>query len=162
GILDVIIDDYSPVVEALEREIEEVERAIFAGRQDLTERIYLLKSEINELFRALHPLLQPLEAMERGDFHADAGLRRYFRDVAAHVRQLQDEVVMQRDQLAAVLEANFALIGVRQSEIAAQQNQVVKQLTLVATVFLPLAFITGFFGQNFGWLTGHVNSLAAF
>src|SRR5262249_30131841 len=101
-------------------------------------------------------------AMERGDFQSDAGLRRYFRDVADHVRLLQDDVVNQRDQLAAVLEANFALIGVRQSEIAAQQNQVVKQLTLVATVFLPLAFITGFFGQNFGWLVRHLDSLAAF
>src|SRR5262249_40696240 len=104
GILDVVVDDYAPVVEALEREIEEVERAVFAGRQDLTERIYSLKSEINELYRALHPLLAPLEAMERGDFQADAGLRRYFRDVADHVRLLQDEVVTQREQLAAVLE----------------------------------------------------------
>jgi magnesium transporter len=162
GILDVIVDDYSPVVEALELEIDDAEHAIFAGRQDLTQRIYSLKSEINELYRALHPLLAPLEAMERGEFHADAGLRRYFRDVEDHVRLLQDEVVNQRDQLAAVLEANFALIGFRHSEIAAQQNQVVKQLTLVATVFLPLAFLTGFFGQNFGWLVEHIDSFAAF
>jgi magnesium transporter len=162
AILDLVVDDYTPVVELLEREIEEIERAIFAGREDLTERIYLLKSEINELYRALHPLLAPLEAMERGEFQTDAGLRRYFRDVADHVRLLQDEVVMQRDQLAAVFEANFALISLRQNEIAAQQNQVVKQLTLVATVFLPLAFITGFFGQNFGWLVRHMNTFATF
>ncbi|HXY17259.1 MAG TPA: magnesium and cobalt transport protein CorA [Gaiellaceae bacterium] len=162
GILDVVIDDYVPVVEALEREIEEVERAIFAGREDLTERIFSLKSELNELYRALHPLLAPLEAMERGAFDSDEGLRRYFRDVADHVRFLQDEVVTQREQLAAVLEANFALISVRQNEITAQQNQVVKQLTLVATVFLPLAFITGFFGQNFGWLVRHMSSFTTF
>jgi hypothetical protein len=66
GILDMVVDDYVPAVEGLENSIEEIERAIFAGQEDLTKRIYLLKTELNELYRALHPLLAPLEAMERG------------------------------------------------------------------------------------------------
>jgi magnesium transporter len=162
GILDLVVDDYTPVVEALESEIEEVEHAIFSGREDLTERIYQLKTEINELYRALHPLLAPLEAMVRGEFQGDPGLRRYFRDVADHVRHLQEEVIAQREQLGAVLEANLALISVRQNEISAQQNRVAKQLTLIATVFLPLTFITGFFGQNFSWMERHIDSLTMF
>jgi magnesium transporter len=162
GILDVVVDDYVPAVEAMESSIEQVEQAIFAGREDLTKRIYLLKTELNELYRALHPLLAPLEAMERGVFEVDAGLRRYFRDVADHVRRLQEEVVAHREQLAAALEANLSLVSVRQNEISAQQNRVVKQLTVVATVFLPLTFITGFFGQNFGWMVSRLDSAAVF
>ena len=162
SMLDVVIDDYVPVVEGLESEIEEVERAIFAGEADLTERIYLLKMQLNELYRALHPLLAPLEAMERGRFETAPGLISYFRDIADHVRRLQDEVLAQREQLGAVLEANLSLISVRQNEITAQQNQVVKQLTLVATVFLPLTFVTGFFGQNFGWMVRRIDTPAMF
>jgi magnesium transporter len=164
GILDTVVDDYGPVVGELESDIEDVEEAIFAGRgEDLTERIYVLKREVNEVYRAIHPLVGPLEAMERGAFaDMDPSLRRYFRDVHDHVRRAQEEVLAQRDQLVSALDANLSLISVRQNDIAAQQNQVVKQLTLVATVFLPLTFVTGFFGQNFGWLVRHIDSLAMF
>src|SRR5437773_1483133 len=68
----------------------------------------------------------------------------------------------QHHQLISVLEAHLSLISLRQSEIAAEQNQVVRRLTVVATIFLPLTFVTGFYGQNFGWLVRHVNSFAAF
>ena len=136
---------------------------MFAGEEGLSERLYLLKTEINDVYRAVHPLLAPLDALERGAFQpVDPGLLRYFRDITDHVRRIQEEIVAQRDQLIIVLEAHLSLIGLRQSEIAAEQNQVVRKLTLVATVFLPLTFITGFFGQNFGWLVSHVDSLAAF
>ena len=163
AILDTIVDDYSPVLDGLEEDIEAVERAIFAGKESLTEQIYLLKQEINEVYRAVHPLLAPLDLVERGGFkEVDPGLMRYFRDIADHVRRIQEEIFAQRDQLISVLEAHLSLINIRQSEIAAEQNQVVRRLTLVSTVFLPLTFITGFYGQNFGWLVRHVDSFAAF
>jgi magnesium transporter len=163
AILDTVVDDYKPVLEGLEEDLDDVERAIFAGEGNLTERLYLLKTEINEVYRAVHPLLAPLDALERGVFQpVDPGLLRYFRDITDHVRRIQEEIVAQRDQLISVLEAHLSLIGLRQSEIAAEQNQVVRKLTIVATVFLPLTFITGFFGQNFGWLVDNVASLAAF
>ncbi|HMJ00471.1 MAG TPA: magnesium and cobalt transport protein CorA [Gaiellaceae bacterium] len=163
AILDTIVDDYAPVLDGLEEDIEDVERAIFGGGENLTEQIYLLKQEINEVYRAVHPLLAPLDVLERGGFEpVDPGLLRYFRDIADHVRRIQEEIFAQRDQLISVLEAHLSLINIRQSEIAAEQNVVVRRLTLVSTVFLPLTFITGFYGQNFGWLVRHVDSFEAF
>lgn len=163
AILDTIVDDYGPVLVGLEEDIEAVEQAIFGGEENLTEQIYLLKQEINEVYRAVHPLLAPLDVLERGGFQPlDPGLLRYFRDIGDHVRRIQEEILAQRDQLVSVLEAHLSLINIRQSEIAAAQNQVVRRLTLVSTVFLPLTFITGFYGQNFGWLVSHVDSFAAF
>ena len=163
GILDSVVDDYGPVVAELDRDIEEIERGIFERGEDLTERIYVLRRETTDVYRAIHPLVEPLVAIERGAFAGmDPGLRSYFRDILDHIRRAQEEVLSQRDQLASALDANLSLITLRQNEIAAQQNQVVKQLTLVATVFLPLTFVTGFFGQNFAWLEDHIDSLAMF
>jgi magnesium transporter len=163
GILDAVVDDYRPAAESLERDIEEVEHAIFAAREDSTERIYFLRREVSDFYRTVHPLLEPLDALERGAFgQIDPALRRYFRDITDHVRRVHEEVVAQREQLTTALDANVSLLSVRQNQIAARQNEIVKQLTLMASLFLPLAFVTGFFGQNFGWLVDHIGSFADF
>jgi len=163
AILDMVVDDYQPVVDGLEGDIEDAERAIFSGREDLTEQIYELKQEINEFYRAVHPLLAPLDALERGIFTPiEPALLRYFRDINDHVRRIHEELLGQRDQLTGALEAHLSLINLRQNEIAAQQNSIVKQLTIVASIFLPLSFITGFVGQNFVWLVQHIDSLTVF
>ena len=163
AILDTVVDDYQPVVAALERDIEDAERDIFAGREDLTERIYELKQEITDFYRAVHPLLPPLDALERGQFApVDRRLLRYFRDLNDHVRRIDEELLGQRDQLTAALEAHLSLINLRQNAISAQQNDIVRRLTIVASVFLPLSFITGFFGQNFRWLVDEIDSATAF
>jgi magnesium transporter len=156
AILDKIVDDYAPVLEGLERDIEELEETVFSGAAAATEQIYFLRREATDFYRAVHPLLGPLDALERGAYLRVGGeLRTFFRDVNDHLKLVNEEVVAQRDLLAMVLQANMAVISVA-------QNESTKQLTLTATIFLPLAFITGFFGMNFGWLTDHITPLWAF
>jgi magnesium transporter len=89
-------------------------------------------------------------------------LRTYFRDVNDHLKLVDEEVVAQRDLLAVILQANMAVVSVAQQEISVSQNEITKQLTVIAMIFLPLTFITGFFGQNFGWLVGHITPFWAF
>ena len=65
----------------------------------------------------------------------------------------------QRDALASVLHANMAVISLKQTELGVRQNDAMKTLTIIATIFLPLSFITGFFGMNFGWMTDNIDSI---
>jgi magnesium transporter len=163
AILDTIVDNYVPVIEGLEGDVEEVEATVFTGAAAPTERIYLLRREATDFYRAVHPLLGPLEALERGSYvEVSQDLSQFFRDVNDHLKLVNEEVVALRDVLATVLQANMAVISNQQNEISVRQNETMKQLTLVATIFLPLSFITGFFGMNFAWLTGHITSFWVF
>jgi magnesium transporter len=163
AILDTIVDGYAPVIEGLERDVEEVEQTVFSGAAAPTERIYLLRREATDFYRAVHPLLAPLESLERGSYiHVSEELRQFFRDVNDHLKLVNEEVVALRDVLATILQANMAVISNQQNEISVRQNETMKQLTVVATIFLPLTFITGFFGMNFGWMINDINSFWIF
>jgi magnesium transporter len=163
AVLDQVVDDYEPVVGGLTVDVEDVEVRVFEGQVDQIERIYSLKREVIEFFRAVHPLLGPLAAIERGaDPLVTDEIRNYFRDVNDHVKLVNDEIVAQRELLTSVLEANLAVLGVRQNEISVAQNETTKRLTLVATIFLPLSFVVGFFGMNFGWMVDNVMSAWTF
>ena len=79
-------------------------------------------------------------------------LQPYLRDVQDHLLLVNEEVAAQRDLLGTVLEANMAVISVEQTKVSVRQNATIEQLTILATVFLPLTFVTGFFSQKFSWL----------
>jgi magnesium transporter len=154
-----VVDGYAPVVAGLEHDIDQIEATVFSGAVAPTERIYSLRNEATDFYRAVHPLLAVTAIVERA---ASKKLRPYFRDVRDHLLLVDEEVTDQRDSLAAVLQANMAVISVEQTKVSVRQNSTIEQLTILATVFLPLTFVTGFFGQNFSWLVQHISGFNEF
>ena len=159
AIMDQVVDGYAPVVAGLEHDIDQIEATVFSGAVAPTERIYSLRNEATDFYRAVHPLLAVTGIVERA---AHKKLRPYFRDVRDHLLLVDEEVTDQRDVLSTVLQANMAVISVEQTKLSLQQNSTIEQLTILATVFLPLTFVTGFFGQNFGWLVRHIDGPVQF
>src|SRR4051794_26242025 len=107
AILDKVVDDYAPVVEGLERDITDIEHTVFSGAAAPTQRIYLLRREVTDFYRAVHPLLGPAAAITQGGvLEISDGLRQYFRDVDDHLKLVNEEIVAQRDLLSTILQAN--------------------------------------------------------
>jgi magnesium transporter len=143
AIADQVVDDYAPVVEGLERDIEEVEQLVFAGSHAPTRRIYLLRREVSDFYRAVHPLLGPAAAITNGGvLPISDGLRTYFRDVDDHLKLVNEEVLAQRDLLSTILQANMAVLSV-------EQNDVVRKISGWAAIITVPTFIASFYGMNF-------------
>jgi magnesium transporter len=143
AILDKVVDDYAPVVEELERDIGEIEETVFSGAAAPTHRIYSLRREATDFYRAVHPLLGPLDGLERGALlGVSPALRQYFRDVNDHLKLVNEEVAALRDLLATILEANIAVIAV-------EQNEVVRKISGWAAIITVPTFIASFYGMNF-------------
>jgi magnesium transporter len=143
AISDQVVDDYAPVVEGLERDIEEVEQLVFSGSHAPTRRIYLLRREVSDFYRAVHPLLGPAAAITKGGvLPIGDGLRTYFRDVDDHLKLVDEEVLAQRDLLSTILQANMAVLSV-------EQNDVVRKISGWAAIITVPTFIASFYGMNF-------------
>ena len=147
AIVDQVVDDYQPVVQGIDDDIEEVEQAVFNPEDAApTERIYFLKREVIEFHRAVWPLLGPLESIERGAFPGmDEQLRRYLRDVSDHSRRVDEAITSQRELLTSILEANLALVSVN-------QNEVVKRISGYAALIAVPTFIASVYGMNFEYM----------
>ncbi len=147
AIVDKVVDDYIPVADGIEDDIEEVENDVFDDDHPApTRRIYALKREVIEFHRAVWPLLAPLTALERGAFtDVPEELQRYFRDIADHARRVDEQVSSQRELLTSVLEANLALVSVNQAEI-------VKKISSVAGIIAVPTLIASIYGMNFEYM----------
>ncbi len=159
AILDTLVDGYLPISDAFETRLDELENVLLdQGRisSGALRQISAMRKDLNSFRRAVVPMREILAIPIRGDSHFfTRDDLPYYRDVLDHVLLVIDRIDSTREAMTNVLETNIGISSNRQNEVS-------KQLTLIATIFLPLTFITGFFGQNFGWLVDNIKSLQSF
>lgn len=144
ALADALVADYMPVVDGLDEEIDELEHEIFdKPRRSTVGRIFRLRRTLLQLRRMLGALREVLTRLARDDYAViDAKDRVYFRDVYDHLVRLYDIADGLRDMVVGALDS---YVSVTSNKL----NETMRTLTVVSILFLPLTFITGFFGMNF-------------
>jgi magnesium transporter len=145
AVMDSIVDQYFPVIEALEQELEELEEKIFGEkfRKETTEEIYHLKRQLMDIKRAVSPLIEICNRLMRFDVKLiPEDTRPYFRDIYDHSMRINELVDNARELLSTALDANFSLISI-------SQNDVSKRFAGWAAIIGVPTMIAGIYGMNF-------------
>jgi magnesium transporter len=143
-ILDLMVDKYTVVVDTVDDRVDDLELEILESPTDETlKKILVLKKDLQELFRTIRHQRDVMSSLCReGHPMISKKARTFFRDVYDHVVRVHDTVEGLRDEVAGARDAYLSMISVR-------MNSVMKGLSLVATIILPLTFVTGIYGMNF-------------
>ena len=145
AVADAVVDSYFPVLDELDDVLDELEDSVIDNpTPDLQVRIFKLKRGLGQFRRVVSPQIEHFNRLGGRVFHIvsdEASL--YFRDVHDHLVRVFEVVDSYRDLMSGMLDAYLSTVSNR-------LNDVMKRLTIIATIFLPITFITGVFGQNFG------------
>ena len=145
ALMDAIVDNYFNLMEVMGEKIEELEENLFEEKpnNDLIQEIHSLKREILKIRRAVYPLREVVNRMDK----VEASLvtektQLYLRDLYDHVIQVSESIDIQRELI-------WSLMDMYMTTISNRMNEVMKVLTIMATIFIPLTFIAGVYGMNF-------------
>jgi magnesium transporter len=158
-IVDGLVDSFFPILADFDDEIDELENRIFLKADDQQlQQIFQMKRLLVGMRKAITPQRDSFARLMGGV--ADLpGLteedERYFRDVYDHLIRISDLIDSYRDLLSGAMDVYLSTVSNR-------LNSVMKQLTIIATIFLPLSWLTGFFGQNFGFEIKHIGGWGTF
>jgi len=143
-LVDEVVAQYMPVVEAIDDEIDIIQAEIFAQPgSDVLSRVFSLKRGVLQLRRIVGPMREVLNKLARDDFKViDTRARVYFRDVYDHLVRLHDLTESLRDLIGGALDTYLSVINNR-------MNDIMKTLTIITTLFMPISFVASFFGMNY-------------
>jgi len=143
-IADNIVTGYMPTVEKIDAAIDQLEDEVFERPTPRTlERLFALKRLLQAMRRILLPQREVMNKLARDDYKViDPKDRIFFRDIYDHLVRLHDVNESLRDLTSSVLDTYLSVVNNR-------MNDVMKTLTIITTLFMPITFITGFFGMNF-------------
>lgn len=147
ALIDIIVDDYSPPLEELEDKLEALEDQVLAKpQQETLKQILHLKHAIISVRRVIAPQREVINHLTREDYPMiDRQSQLYFRDIYDHLVRTYDWIDILRDMATNSLEVYLNATSVR-------LNEVMKALTIVSTIFLPLSFVAGVYGMNFHFM----------
>jgi magnesium transporter len=141
-IVDQMVDNYRPPIEELEDRIGKLEEHAFTGHDHLVRQVLRLKRDLATLRRVLIPQRDAVGRLARREFPAISDEMAFrFRDVYDHVSRYAEEAILFQDRMTGILEVNL-------SSISNRLNMVMKVLTVMSTIFLPLTVLTGMWGMN--------------
>lgn len=145
---DALVDNYFPILEKLDKEIQKAEDAIFKNADSFAlNRIFDLKENVLILRRILGPQRETMNFISRGGYDPiiPADLSIYFRDVSDLLARINDNLDTYRDMLASALDGYM-------SATSNKLNEIMKVLTIICTIMMPLTLITGIYGMNFRFM----------
>lgn len=141
---DNLVTHYMPIVEQVDEALDEIEDKIFNGASPATlQQLFTLKRLLLTMRRITLPQREVLNKLARDDYKViDSRDRIFFRDIYDHLVRIHDLNESLRDLVGSVLDSYLSVVNNR-------MNEVMKTLTTITTLFMPITFITGFFGMNF-------------
>lgn len=146
-IIDALVDNYLPIMDDLGEKVDELEKAIFAGPDRLVlNKLFALKKDILYLRRIVTPqreILKNISSREHKQICFECSL--HFKDVYDHLFMISELIESYRDTISGAMEAYLSVVSNR-------LNEVMKVLTIIATILMPLTLITGIFGMNFDYM----------
>ena len=141
-IVDAMVDNYRPSMDALEARVDKLEEEAYAGHDAMVRRVMRLRHELSAARRVLIPQRDVMGRLARREFPAISDEMSYrFRDVYDHVVRVTEETLIFQDRVTGILEVHLAAVSNR-------LNQVMKVLTVMSTIFLPLTVLTSMWGMN--------------
>jgi magnesium transporter len=142
-IIDAMVDNYRPEVDELGERLDEIEEKVFdASSPKLAKDIINFKRDVSSLRRVVQPQRDVVGRLGRREFpFIDEQIAYRFRDVHDHLVRLVDESMFLQDRITSLLDANM-------TTVSNQLNSVMKVLTVIATLFMPLTVLTGMWGMN--------------
>jgi len=158
-IIDGLVDSFFPILADFDDRIDELENQIFLqAKEEQLQEIFAMKRLLVGMRKAVTPQRDMFAGLMGGVAELPGMTEeneRYFRDIYDHLIRISDLIDTYRDLLTGAMDVFLSTASNR-------LNVVTKQLAVIATIFLPLSFITGFFGQNFGWMVGHIGGWPVF
>lgn len=147
-LIDAVVDHYFSVIEVLSDKIEDFETAIFSGDVDTntSQNIQNLKREILKVRRAIFPLRDVINRIEKNDKSLiQKKTLTYYRDIYDHLIQVTENLDIYREMIGSLMDMYM-------TTISNKMNEVMKVLTIMASIFIPLTFIAGVYGMNFDYM----------